>query len=80
MPGTLIFVSSRLIVFQIFDNTANNVEHDEASARGLHLSIDQDNKTASLIRDFYPAWRNYSNSQGSMDLLDNGNFILGYGS
>ena len=70
----------RFIAFQVFDNAATNWDHDEASARGLHLAVNQTNLTVTLIQDFYPAWRNWSQSQGSIQLLDNGNYLLGYGS
>ena len=52
---------------------------NEASARGLLLNVDQTNMSVTLEKDFYPYYRNYTASQGSMQQLDDGNFVIGFG-
>ncbi|KAI5118407.1 hypothetical protein M0805_002859 [Coniferiporia weirii] len=64
----------------VFDNAASNWDFDEASARGLVLAVDQTNMSVSLTQDLYPVYREYSMSQGDVQLLDDGGYVLGFGS
>jgi len=64
----------------VFDNGASNWETDEPTARGLVLALDQTAMTATLVSEYLPVRQNFSQSQGSVQLLDNGNVVVGYGS
>lgn len=47
---------------------------------GLIFSLDLKKKTSALLQDFYdPTQALYANSQGALDLLPNGNVLMGYG-
>lgn len=61
----------------LFDNAATGGRG--ASARGLHLRLDVDAKTVSLLREMTPFLRVPSAGQGNVDRQDNGNWILGWG-
>ncbi|ORX39567.1 ASST-domain-containing protein [Kockovaella imperatae] len=63
----------------IFDNAATAFESDAASSRGLLLNIDQSNMTASFALETYPYNYTTSDSQGSMILQPNGNWLMGWG-
>lgn len=51
----------------------------EPAARGIELALDTDAMTATLIREWLSPFNNISGSQGSLELLDNGNALVGWG-
>ncbi|KAI5118408.1 hypothetical protein M0805_002860 [Coniferiporia weirii] len=64
----------------VFDNGASNWNIVEAGERGLVLAVDQSNMSVSLKQDLYPVYREYTMSQGDVQLLDDGGnpWIVGY--
>lgn len=50
------------------DNAASTWEYDESSARGLSLSVDETAKTVELGVEYFPVGRNWSESQGSVQV------------
>ncbi|KAL0577330.1 hypothetical protein V5O48_004654 [Marasmius crinis-equi] len=64
----------------LFDNAASDWESDGPTARGLLLNVDVNAKTVTLARQVYPFVQSVSTSQGSVQILDNGNMLVGFGS
>lgn len=64
------------------DNGATNWDYAEPTARGIILDIDTDTMTATLVQQYTPisSVADKSVSQGSVQVLDNGNVVVGYGS
>ncbi|WVQ98406.1 hypothetical protein IAU59_005529 [Kwoniella sp. CBS 9459] len=63
----------------VFDNAATSWESDEAYARGLLLNVDTTAKNVTLSQAFVPWNQTVSKSQGSIQLMSNGNWLLGWG-
>ena len=51
------------------DNGASNWESDEPTARGIYVSLDFSAMTATLVEQYFPTNRNFSQSQGSMQVM-----------
>jgi len=51
----------------------------ESYARGIELSLDMNNWTAELLNEFPAPYNNISGSQGSVQLLNNSNWFIGWG-
>jgi hypothetical protein len=64
-------------ILTIFDN--GNVRKDEQS-RGIILRLDQDAMTATLLREYTYPDNVFSDTQGNVQLLPNGNVFIGWGS
>jgi hypothetical protein len=62
----------------IFDNGAQPKVHDES--RGLVLALDMEEMTATTVREYLHPDKISAGSQGNMQLLPNGNVLLGWGS
>lgn len=60
----------------IFDNTADG---PKSKPRGIRLAIDEDALTVKLITEYRNTHEVPAASQGSLQDLDNGNVLLGYG-
>ncbi|EKG10517.1 Arylsulfotransferase [Macrophomina phaseolina MS6] len=64
----------------LFDNGAEAGLYTAERSRGLRLAVDQANMTVSLLREYVnPHHPIISSSQGSLQVLPNGNVLLGYG-
>jgi Arylsulfotransferase (ASST) len=63
--------------FSIFDNGADPVVHKQS--RGIVLTVDQDAKTVQLDREYLHPDGISAGSQGNMQLLPNGNVMIGWG-
>jgi hypothetical protein len=63
----------------IFDNAGVEGSPAEPEARGIELQLDMQTMTASLVQAYPAPFGNISGSQGSLQLLDNGNFLAGWG-
>ncbi|ORY63828.1 ASST-domain-containing protein [Leucosporidium creatinivorum] len=63
----------------IFDNAAGGSGDVETSARGIVLSIDTDAMTAELVWSAAPSFNTTAPSQGSHQILDNGDHVIGWG-
>lgn len=64
----------------VFDNGAYNHLHTADHSRGLLISLDRDNMTATLVQDYVAPQRFIVPSQGSVQLLpDSGNVLVGWG-
>ncbi|OCF44771.1 hypothetical protein I317_01461 [Kwoniella heveanensis CBS 569] len=63
----------------VFDNAATSWESDESYARGLLLNVDTSANSVTLAQAFIPWNQTVSKSQGSMQQLSNGNWLLGWG-
>jgi hypothetical protein len=62
----------------LFDNVSEDVKSDEHS-RGIVLRLDEDAKTASLVRSVEHPDELLSPTQGSMQVLDDGGAFVGWG-
>ncbi|KAF5391737.1 hypothetical protein D9757_001826 [Collybiopsis confluens] len=74
-----IFQNDTYARLTVFDNAAESNESNESSSRGLHLALNFSNMSAELIQDFIPYNKTLSQSQGSVQLQPNGNFLIGWG-
>lgn len=65
----------------IFDNGAQNGQITAPYSRGVHIKLDTTSNpmTAELIQEYFGKDRLSSESQGSFQLLENGNTVMGYG-
>ncbi|KDQ50598.1 hypothetical protein JAAARDRAFT_41909 [Jaapia argillacea MUCL 33604] len=63
----------------LFDNASDGVENDEASARGMIMDLHPENMTVTLRNQYLPLRQMTSSSQGNVDLLSNGNVLVGWG-
>ncbi|KAE9406703.1 hypothetical protein BT96DRAFT_987257 [Gymnopus androsaceus JB14] len=63
----------------LFDNAGEFGVTDEANSRGLFLALNFTNMSVSLIQEFEPHNTTLSQSQGSVQLQPNGNFLVGWG-
>jgi arylsulfotransferase ASST len=61
----------------IFDNGAPPEVHDES--RGIVVKLDEDNMTATLVREYTHPEKPLSTSQGNLQVLPNGNVFIGWG-
>ncbi|KHL10573.1 arylsulfotransferase ASST [Mumia flava] len=62
----------------LFDNQAAPPIGDES--RGLTLDVDQQAGTATVVREFLPPDGRLSDSQGNMEVRDDGTVFIGWGS
>jgi hypothetical protein len=62
----------------VFDNGAQPTVHEES--RGLVLKLDYDNMTADVEREYLHPDKISAGSQGNMQVLPNGNVLIGWGS
>ncbi|KAF9068688.1 ASST-domain-containing protein [Rhodocollybia butyracea] len=69
-----VFVELQWILYRVFDDFG--VANVPAS-RGLYLGINFTNMSVDLIQDFIPFNTTVSQSQGSVQLQPNGNFLVG---
>ena len=64
----------------VFDNGAGTDVTTHKSSRGIVVRLDEDARTATLVHE-YPAPKPISaTSQGDMQLLANGDYLIGWGS
>ncbi|KAH8928108.1 hypothetical protein BT69DRAFT_1237362 [Atractiella rhizophila] len=63
----------------LFDNAIGGGDPDEPTARGIILDVDETAMTATLVQEYIPPYNNVSESQGSMQVLPNGNVFIGWG-
>ncbi|KAJ3818835.1 ASST-domain-containing protein [Lentinula raphanica] len=63
----------------LFDNAGEYGESDESNSRGLHLAMNFTDMSVELIQDLIPFNTTLSQSQGSVQLQPNGNFLVGWG-
>jgi hypothetical protein len=65
----------------LFDNASSDQdEADTVDSRGLVLQLDEEAKTATVVREFIHPTGTLSVSQGNMQVLPNGNVFVGWGS
>jgi hypothetical protein len=62
----------------LFDNGAQPTVHEES--RGLVLAVDMNAMAVSLVREYLHPEAISSGSQGNMQVLPNGNVLIGWGS
>ncbi|TGO40719.1 hypothetical protein BHYA_0033g00730 [Botrytis hyacinthi] len=64
----------------LFDNGARyGLRPQVESSRAIHISLDLEAMTAEIVREFVNPRKILSASQGSMQVLENGNVMVGYG-
>lgn len=63
----------------LFDNAASDWQSDAEYARGMLLKIDTEQMTADLEKEWLPWNQTVSVSQGNLQILDNGNAVIGWG-
>lgn len=66
-------------VITLFDNGADYDTHMAKWSRGLRLGVNIANRTVELLQEFIDPGKTLTVSQGSMQVLSNGNVLLGYG-
>jgi hypothetical protein len=65
----------------LFDNAESNQDREgEVASRGMVLRLDEEAKTATLVREYIHPTGILSISQGNMQVLPNGNVFIGWGS
>ena len=65
----------------LFDNAeADQDAADHARSRGVVLTLDEDAKTATLVREYIHPTEVLAVSQGNLHMLPNGNVFIGWGS
>lgn len=62
----------------LFDNAAYFDDHG-SPARGMLVDIDESAMTAKLVHEYYHPDFYFAESQGSMQMLENGNAFVGWG-
>lgn len=63
----------------IFDNSSRGRGAPENPSRGLFVDINEEEMTAAVRREYWNEPAISSQSQGSMQILANGNVLVGYG-
>lgn len=63
----------------LFSNGANQFEQTADTARGMVLRLNLAEMTAELEREYLPSFKHACSSEGSMQILDNGNVVIGWG-
>lgn len=63
----------------VFDNGAEDGHYVEPFTRGIRIKIDQVAMTAELVNEYVNPHHIYGMSQGSLQVLPNGNVLMGYG-
>ncbi|PYH89350.1 hypothetical protein BO71DRAFT_434883 [Aspergillus ellipticus CBS 707.79] len=63
----------------IFDNASRGVGAPSYISRGVYLDIDQENMTVQIRHEYWNPHHLRSQSQGSIQILDSGNVLVGYG-
>jgi hypothetical protein len=63
----------------LFDNGAEDGHLVEPYTRGMRIKIDQDAMTAELVLEYINPHHIHAVSQGSLQVLPNGNVLMGYG-
>ncbi|ORY90641.1 ASST-domain-containing protein [Leucosporidium creatinivorum] len=63
----------------LFDNGANQYEQRVGEARGLILRVDKRFMRATVEHEFWPSFHGIATSEGSVQLLPNGNVVVGWG-
>ncbi|KAJ3711412.1 ASST-domain-containing protein [Lentinula raphanica] len=61
----------------LFDNAGEFGQQQEQMSRGLYLGLNFTNMTVELLTEFLPWNQSISQSQGSVQLQPNGNFLVG---
>jgi hypothetical protein len=72
--------NTNLTEMTLFDNGAADWVKTENETRGLWLNIDYDDMSVTLKQDYISPEGILSISQGSVQVLSNGNVFMGYGS
>jgi hypothetical protein len=63
----------------LFDNSSRGEGAPENTSRGLIVKINEETMTVTLVQEYWNQVPISSQSQGSMQILENGNVVLGYG-
>lgn len=63
----------------LFDNASRGDGAPEHTSRGLIIEINEETMTAAVVQQYWNPTPISSQSQGSMQILENGNVVLGYG-
>lgn len=63
----------------IFDNSSRGKGAPENPSRGLFIDINEGEMTATVRKEYWNPLPISSQSQGSMQILENGNVLVGYG-
>ncbi|PYI05986.1 arylsulfotransferase [Aspergillus sclerotiicarbonarius CBS 121057] len=63
----------------LFDNSSRGRGAPSLPSRGLYLDLDQENMTVQVRHEYWNSYEIRSQSQGSVQILDSGNVLVGYG-
>ncbi|GAA5857378.1 hypothetical protein JCM8547_002251 [Rhodosporidiobolus lusitaniae] len=67
------------VLLSVFSNGANQYTQTAPIARGLLLRLDTEKKEVELVQEFLPSFGHASSSEGSVEVLENGNVVVGWG-
>ncbi|KAJ6107228.1 hypothetical protein N7523_008551 [Penicillium sp. IBT 18751x] len=73
------YSTSKTRAITIFDNSSRGQGAPENPSRGLFIDIDERDMTASVRQQYWNPLPISSQSQGSVQILHNGNVLVGYG-
>lgn len=73
------YSTSNTRAITIFDNSSRGQGAPENPSRGLFIDIDETKMTVSVRQQYWNPLPISSQSQGSVQVLDNGNVLVGYG-
>ncbi|KAK1149065.1 hypothetical protein N8T08_007742 [Aspergillus melleus] len=71
--------SSTTTSLTVFDNASRGIGAPTLTSRGLYLDLDTTTMTVSIRHEYWNPHPISSQSQGSVQVLDSGNVLLGYG-
>lgn len=73
------FLDGNTSSITLFDNASRGPSAPEHVSRGLYVDLDINNMTARIRHVYRSPRRVSSRSQGSLQILENGNVLMGYG-
>jgi hypothetical protein len=66
-------------MISLFDNASRGEGAPEHTSRGLIIEINEEAMTAAMVQEYWNPTPISSQSQGSMQVLENGDVVVGYG-
>ncbi|KAJ5765171.1 hypothetical protein N7520_004730 [Penicillium odoratum] len=72
-------IANKTRAISVFDNSSRGKGAPQNPSRGLMIDIDETDMTAIVRAEYWNSMAISSQSQGSMQVLDNGHVLIGYG-
>lgn len=73
------WVDKEKMILSVFDNGSNGDDDDAEFSRALLIQVDLDLMTATVVQSLHSPEHLLSQSQGSVQILPNGNRLVGWG-